>query len=268
MTGNPTAFDASIPAAYDRYLGPALFVPYAEDKVRRVAALQYRDVLELACGTGILTRLLCAALRPGTRFVATDLSPDMLDFARRKDGMRAVSDWRQADMCALPFDGGGFDVVVCQFGFMFPPDKARAFAEARRALRPGGTLLFNVWDALDANPFGRVADEVIARFFPSDPPLFYQIPFGLYDTARLTDLVRAAGFTDVLVDAVLREAVSPSARDFALGLVTGNPVLTAIRERGTVPVDQVVDAVERAVRDAFGDRPARSPMRAYVVTAR
>jgi ubiquinone/menaquinone biosynthesis C-methylase UbiE len=136
-------FSGSVPQNYDRYLGPVLFEPYAADLVARVPATDGLRVLELACGTGILTRHLRAALPETATLVATDLNPPMVDYARDAVGAPGI-DWRQADMQELAFDDGSFDVVLCQFGFMFLPDTVRGFAEARRVLAPGGMLLANV----------------------------------------------------------------------------------------------------------------------------
>src|SRR5262249_27725237 len=152
----------SIPQLYDRYLGPVLFEPYAADLAHRVAAHDAGPVLEMACGTGIVTQQLRAHLAPDVQIVATDLSQPMLDYARTKLTALKDVDWRQADIAALPFVDASFAIVVCQFGLMFVQDKQAAFREARRVLRKDGLFAFNVWDRLSTNPFAHIAHETLA----------------------------------------------------------------------------------------------------------
>jgi ubiquinone/menaquinone biosynthesis C-methylase UbiE len=261
-------FVGSIPEIYDRCLGPVLFEPYAADLVSRLKVGPAARVLELACGTGIVTRRLRDRLASGATIVATDLNEPMLAFAARKFRPGERVEWRQADACALPFPDGSVDAVVCQFGFMFVPDKPLAMREARRVLRPGGLLAFNVWGSMEDDPFALVAHETIAGFFPGDPPTFYQVPFSMHDRGELEHLVSGAGFTSVKVETVRLTGESPSARELAIGLVEGNPVVTAIKERGTVPVETIVDRMTEAVRGLAGDRPARVELVAQVVTGR
>jgi ubiquinone/menaquinone biosynthesis C-methylase UbiE len=180
-------FEGSIPENYDRYLGPALFEPFAKNIVARLKGERARNVLEIACGTGILTRRLRNSLPPAARLVATDLNPGMLAFARAKFSTTENLDWQEADAGALPFPDNSFDAVVCQFGLMFVPDKAAAMRECYRVLGPGGVFLFNVWDSIERNPIGQTAHKTIASFFESDPPNFYELPFGFYEA----DVIRA-----------------------------------------------------------------------------
>jgi len=224
-------------------------------------------VLEVACGTGVVTHRLLAALPGGTRWIATDLNDAMLEIARRHLGNTSGVAWSAADATALPFEAAVFDAVVCQFGVMFLPDKALGMKEARRVLKPEGRYVFNVWDGFALNAFGRIVHETIASFFPSDPPAFYLTPFGFADEPAIRALLAAVGFGSVVTERVRREAVSRTARDFAIGLVRGNPVVQAITDRGGDP-ERVIDAVEKALIQEGGDRPFRSPTQALVVMAK
>ncbi len=261
------AFTGSVPENYDRYLGPALFEPYARDLAARVEVGGGASVLELACGTGILTRRLRERLPEGARLTATDLNAAMMEYAARKFSPGEPVEWRQADACGLPFADESFEAVVCQFGLMFVPDKPKAFAEARRVLKAGGRLLFNVWDELERNDLANVAHETISTFFDRDPPTFYQVPFSLHDTGELSALLTSAGFEDVRAETLALDCVSPSAREAALGLVEGNPVIGAIRERIPGEVPRVLAAVAEELARRFGDNPVRCRMRAHVCSA-
>ncbi len=262
------AFTGSIPENYDRHLGPVIFVPYAEDLARRVASeLKTGSLLEIACGTGILTERLDAALPAGVRITATDLNEPMLAYARKRLGERSRVAWRQADAMALPFGSERFDAVACQFGLMFVPDKAKAVREARRVLVPGGRLALNVWVSLDDHRFGRIAHEKINSFFSFNPPTFYQIPFGFHDPETIRGLLAAEGFEEIALERLSLEGRADSARSFATGLVHGNPTAAAIRDAG-LDSEKIVDGVAAELAGQFGDGPMRAPMNALVVTAR
>ena len=268
MTEANAVFAGVIPENYDRHLGAVLFEPYARDLAGRLDVKEEARVLEIACGTGIVTRHLRNRLPAGARLVATDLNPPMIDFAQRKlVGVRGI-DWRPADACALPFPAASFDAVVCQFGLMFVPDKSAAFREARRVLVPGGAFLFSVWDSLERNAFARIAHETIGSLFPVDPPTFYQVPFSLHRRDELLSLLAESRFMEPHIEEVALEGLSPSAGELAIGLVEGNPTGTTIRERGGIPVGEVIEAVAAAVAREFGDRPVRLPLKALVVSAR
>jgi len=268
MTDSNARFVGSIPENYDRHLGPVLFEPYARDLARRLEVKEGALVLEVACGTGIVTRHLIDRLPPRARLVATDLNEPMLEHARRKlPGAKRV-EWRQADACALPFPDASFEAVVCQFGLMFVPDKPGAVREARRVLAPGGRLLLSVWDSLDRNRFARLAHETLLRFFPEDPPTFYQVPFSLHERPALRALFSDDDWTETRLDEVALEGQSPSSVDLATGLIEGNPVGAGIRERGGVDTRTVIEAVAASLAREFGDRPVRLPLHALVASAR
>jgi Methylase involved in ubiquinone/menaquinone biosynthesis len=178
--GNEAAFVGSIPQHYDQGLGPLIFVDYAADIARRAAALKPARVLETAAGTGIVTRKLRDALPADTHLTVTDLNAPMLEVARAKFKPGEQVAFQPADATALPFDDGSFDAIVCQFGMMFYPDKEKSYREAYRLLTPGGTYLFSVWDSHRYNPFGRIANDNAKKFFPADPPQFYNVPYSCH----------------------------------------------------------------------------------------
>jgi ubiquinone/menaquinone biosynthesis C-methylase UbiE len=268
MDNNDAKFAGSIPAAYDKYLGPILFQPYAEDLAARLSIEPNSSVLELACGTGILTRVLRDRL-PGTvRLVATDLNEPMFRNAATKFKKNEVIEWQQADAGNLPFDDASFDAVVCQFGFMFFPDKALSVRETRRVLKPDGIFLFNVWDSFEPNPLGQIAHETISSFFEKDPPMFYHVPFGYHDPSEIKRELEGAGFRDVRVDVVSKVSVPTRADDAAAGLVLGNPVSVAITERDAALLPVITTAVADALTKHFSGSTFRAPMRAIVAQAR
>jgi SAM-dependent methyltransferase len=267
MTAPEIRFSGSIPAVYESHLVPQIFQPYAQDMAARVAALRPRSVLETAAGTGAVTRVLRAVLPPSVPIVATDLNPGMIEEARRRAAHGDVA-WQQADAQALPFEDERFDAVVCEFGVMFFPDRVRAFREARRVLAPGGHLLFNVWDRIEANVLANLAQQAVIRAFPDDPPRFLErLPYGQADRDLYRRQLAEAGFTATAsiedVDAVSR---APSAREAAYAYCAGTPMRAEIEARGEGALDRAVDAATRHIEAALGPGPVAAPIRAFVVS--
>jgi ubiquinone/menaquinone biosynthesis C-methylase UbiE len=267
-SAGPTRFAGDIPANYDSELGPHLFIDYATDLARRVTAARPVCVLEVAAGTGILTRLLRDALSPSTRLIASDLNEPMLEVARRKFEPVEDVQFRVANATALPFDDAGFDAIVCQFGVMFFADKDRAYREAYRMLSPGGRYHFNVWDSWELNPFARICHETVAAFYAEDPPDFYTVPFGYHRIDTIRASLAAAGFADITAHVLGIEKTIPDVRRFARGLILGNPVIEQIRTREKPEPDVIIDALASALHGAFGEDPGRMPLQAIVLGAR
>lgn len=263
-----SAFVGSVPENYDRHLGPMIFGPFATDLVARVVPFAPRRVLEIACGTGIVTRKLRDALPKSVEIVASDLNPPMLEIAKRKFEPAERVTTLVADATALPLEDAAFDAVVCQFGVMFFPEKATAFAEFFRVLRPGGRLLFNVWDSLDRNDGARIADAVLRDHYPSDPPTFFRTPFGFHDRAQIASMLQAAGFEAVASEVVAKSVVSPSALDAATGYVEGGPLAADLAARDAAAVATIREAVAKRFAEQLGDRPMRAQAQAIVFVGR
>jgi SAM-dependent methyltransferase len=267
MSDNAAGFVGSIPQHYDQGLGPMIFVDYAADIARRVAAGRPARVPETAAGSGIVTRKLRDALPADSKLTATDLNPPMLEIARAKFRPGEQVEFRPADAVTLPFADASFEAIVCQFGIMFFPDKTKSCAEAFRVLAPGGRYVFSVWDAHRYNPFGRIAHEVAGRFFPTDPPQFYNVPFSCHQIDPVKEMLIGAGFDDLGIAVVGLQKVIPDSAAFARGLVYGNPLIEQIRARGGVEPERIVEAVCDVIRAEFGADPGRMPLQAIVFSA-
>lgn len=252
MTGQAAKFVGSIPEYYDRCLGPLIFADFANDLAQRLARLELGSVLELAAGTGIVSRAICDVLPKDCEFVATDLNEPMLEAARSKFLDHESIEIRQADAMSLPFTDGSFDAIACQFGVMFFPDKDKSFAEALRVLKPGGRYIFSVWDSWQYNAFAELTHEVVGSYYPDNPPGFYKVPFGYRDTHLIESSLKAAGFSEASHEVVKFESKIPSASDFARGLVFGNPMFDEIVERRGNP-EEICSAVATAICDKLGD---------------
>jgi ubiquinone/menaquinone biosynthesis C-methylase UbiE len=267
MTKVDTVFSGSIPSLYDRYLGPLIFEPYAQDLANRLSALHAERVLETAAGTGIVTRALVRSLPTNVSVVATDLNQPMLDHAAAQVSSSRVS-WQKVDAQALPFLDGAFDAVVCQFGVMFFPDKQKAYREARRVLKPGGLFIFNVWDKLEHNEFADLVTTAVTDIFPNDPPLFLaRTPHGYHAKEAIIAEVRSAGFVNIAAETLTRRSVAPSCRDPAIGYCQGTPLRNEIEVRDANRLAEATEVAATKISARFGNGPVDGMIQAHVITA-
>lgn len=261
-----SAFAGSIPQFYERYLVPLIFEPYADDLASRTARRKPSCVLEIAAGTGVVTRRLATMLPAGVPIVATDLNQPMLDHAASIGTARPV-EWCQADAMQLPFANDSFDGVVCQFGAMFFRDRSHAYAEARRVLRPGGLFVFNVWDRIEENEFADVVTGAMATLFPEEPPKFLaRTPHGYHEPGVIAEDLARAGFTSPPEITTLTErSRAASARMVALAYCQGTPLRREIEARGTSRLSEATDISTAAIEGRFGVGVVDGKIQAHVV---
>jgi SAM-dependent methyltransferase len=260
-------FAGSIPKFYDTYLVPLIFEPYATDLVKRLSSRPLTRILEIAAGTGVVTRALASALPESVAIVATDLNQAMLEYAAASGIGRAI-EWREADAMRLPFADCTFDAVVCQFGVMFFPDKPRAFAEARRVLRPGGVFVFSVWDQIEENEFADTVTEALKTVFPDDPPLFLaRTPHGYHDASVIERDLEEGGFSASpridTVDAISR-ATSPGIP--AIAYCQGTPLRNEIEALDSSRLGEATNIAAEAISKRFGRDGVEGKIQAHVVT--
>src|SRR5947207_5056320 len=243
----------SITKLYDTHQVPLIFEPYATDLANRLRSRSLARVLEIAAGTGVVTRVLASALPESVSIVATDLNEAMLEQAASLGTKRPV-EWRQADAMKLPFPDGIFDAVICQFGVMFFPDKAKAFAEVHRVLCPGGIFVFNVWDRIEENEFVDTVTKALESLFPEDPPRFHaRIPHGYYSRSTIERDLAAGGFTaSPQFTTMTARSQASSPRDPAIGYCQGTPLRNEIEERDASLLGDATVIAAKAIAERFG----------------
>lgn len=261
-----TAFSGSIPKFYDAGLGPMFFEPFARLLAQRIAGQAPGQVLELACGTGRLTRHILERLQPTARIVATDINPAMLHFART-DLVDARVEWNVVDAVDLPYADASFDLVVAQFGVMFYSDRPKAYREALRVLKPDGRLLFTCWDKVEANPAAHITQDIVQQFFPSDTPAFYSVPFAYHDRGLIRQEVLSAGFSLINLELAALQGRATSASLAAQGLLEGSPIHTAIMDRDPDALPVMREELAARLADRFGTTDLEVPLSAWVVEA-
>ena len=268
MLESDKAFAGSIPENYDRRMVPLIFEPYAGDLARRAAALSPGAVLEVAAGTGVVTRSLAPKLGPDARYVVTDLNQPMLDYAASRQPADSRITWRQADALALPFGDATFDLVCCQFGAMFFPDRPAAYREARRVLKPGGCFLFSVWDRIEENEFADDVTKALARIFPQDPPRFLaRTPHGYHDRALIERDLGEAGFSRVAIETRAERSRAASPRVPAVAYCQGTVLRTEIEARAAGKLEAATDHAASAIAARHGQGPIAAKIQAHIITA-
>ena len=267
MSDADKVFTGSIAQLYDTYLVPLIFEPYAADLVSRLRSRHFSRVLEIAAGTGVVTRALAAEVPENVDIVATDLNRAMLDQAQITGTKRAV-EWRQADAMQLPFQDGTFDVVVCQFGVMFLPDKSQAFAQARRVLRPNGLFIFNVWDRIAENEFADTVTTALESLFPQDPPRFMaRTPHGYYDRGIIERDLANGGFPkSARIETVAARSRAESSRVPAIAYCQGTPLRNEIEARDASRLGEATDLAAEAIAQRFGRGAVDGKIQAHIVT--
>ena len=269
MSGSDSdkVFAGSIPKLYQTHLVPLIFEPYAADLALRLASRSLNRVLEIAAGTGVVTRHLAAVLPESVAIVATDLNQPMLDLASAIGTKRPV-EWRQADAMQLPFPDGMFDAVVCQFGVMFFPEKSKAFSEARRVLRPGGVFVFNVWDRIEENEFADSVTTALESVFPKSPPRFLaRTPHGYYDRPTIERDLANVGFTvSPQISMVVARSRAESPRVPALAYCQGTPLRNEIEARDASRLGEATDLAAEAIAQRFGRGAVDGKIQAHIVT--
>lgn len=226
------------------------------------------DVLETAAGSGVVTRALAPLLANSARYVVTDLNPPMLERAKRRQPEDARLSWQQADALALPFEDNQFDVVTCQFGAMFFPDKPKGYAEALRVLRPNGRFLFNIWDHIRHNEFADVVTRVAAKLLPDNPPNFLpRTPHGHHDTDQIRSDLQVAGFTNIEIETVTAVSTAATASGPAIAYTQGTPLRNEIEKHGGEMLEVVTQAATAEIEALYGAGPVSAKVQGFVITA-
>jgi ubiquinone/menaquinone biosynthesis C-methylase UbiE len=268
MLETDKTFAGSVPENYDRYMVPLIFEPFAADLARRAAALSPGAVLETAAGTGVVTRALAPRLSTGASYIVTDLNQPMIDYAASRQSPGSRIQWRQADALALPFEDAAFDLVCCQFGAMFFPNRTSGYREARRVLKPGGHFLFNVWDRIEENVFADDVTNALAKMFPDDPPRFLaRTPHGYHDTTLIRRELEDAGFSRVAIETRAEQSRASSPRIPAVAYCQGTPLRGEIEARGVGKLEAATDCAGAAIAERRGSGEVAAKIQAHVIVA-
>jgi ubiquinone/menaquinone biosynthesis C-methylase UbiE len=216
------------PEAYERHLVPAIFAPWAT-LLLELARLQPGErMLDAACGTGIVARLAVSQVGATGEVTGVDLNPGMLDVARTvSKGGQAIA-WREGNLEALPFADREFDVVLCQQGLQFCPNKGAAVGELRRVLRDGGRLVASVWRHLEHCPYMVAAKSALANHLGAEASRRMSAPCAFGSADELRELMRQGNFKDVQVRIDVLPMRVSSLEQFLVGQFLASPIAADI----------------------------------------
>lgn len=262
-------FAGSIPDVYDEYLVPLIFEQYAADLAERVRAEGPSAILEAAAGSGVASRAIAKVLDEDAVFVVSDLNPPMLDRARLSQPNPDRILWRQADCLDLPFATHEFDMVVCQFGAMFFPDRVKAYKEVRRVLNDGGVFVFTMWDRIEENDFAFEVTSALSSLFPEDPPRFLaRTPHGHYRQDVYREELAAAGFDVVTLETVEAVSVASDPSVPAVAYCQGTPLRNEIEALDPDGLEGAIQRAAAGVEARFGTGEISGRIKGFVITAR
>jgi ubiquinone/menaquinone biosynthesis C-methylase UbiE len=249
---------------YDFYLGPVIFEPYGEYMAAHINTAGLSRVLELASGTGRVTRHLRKALPAGVELWATDLSSDMLDIARRELGEDGIN-FKAEDIQHLSFADNTFDLAVCQFGMMFLPDKQQGFNEIFRVLKPGGKLMCFTWDSTLNNPLFRLLiNELMLPHFEDEDHARFFTPFSLHNPQQLRDWMKNAGFKDIVVDTINLTSGIASVEHLETGVFRKHPLGKAVFDKDPSAFETVAQQFRDGIVEQWGDGAIAFPLSALI----
>jgi len=211
---------------------------------------------------------LAPRLSPDASYVVTDLNQPMLDYAAARQVPDSRISWRKADAQALPFEDAAFDLVCCQFGVMFFPDRQSGYREAKRVLKPGGSFLFSVWDRIEENVFANDVTNALAEVFPEDPPRFLaRTPHGYYDTALIRRDLEKAGFSRVAIDTRADQSRAASPRLPAIAYCQGTPLRNEIEARDAARLEAATDYAASEIARRHGSGEVAAKIQAHIIVA-
>ncbi len=253
---------------YETTLVPVIFTPWAQEMLARTAPHDGLRILDLACGTGIVTTSLAASGAKPAHITALDHNADMLSVAQAKAKALGIeADWRQADAAALPLDEASIDLAICQQALQFFPDKPAALAELKRVMAPGGRVAFCVQRELAVNPMLNAQATALDRHVGTAAGDAVRAICSLHDPALLYDLFADAGFENVTVESVSLALSHPDGRAFAAGAMGGmhtgdklSPITDADRQR-------CFDDFLTELGDCFDGQAIAFPHVSHVITA-
>ena len=251
---------------YDHFLGPLFFEPFAIEIAKRIDAGPVSIALEIAAGTGRVTRHIRESLAPSAKLIASDISEDMLAEAKKKLNQADI-DWQHIDAQQLPFNDNSIDLVVCCFGYMFVPDKPKAFAEAYRVLKPGGVLLIATWDKLEHNTVSYASRLLAEKYLKAPLPESYNEAVSMHDETVIKQLLETAGFSKTFIERVGQSSVCATAKQAATGLVDGGFVFKEIRQNNPEWIHEIKSKLEKELSEKFGAAPMIAPMSAIISQA-
>jgi len=234
------------PELYERYLVPAMFGPWAADLVELASPKMGERVLDVACGTGAVSRLAFRRIGSSGKVVGLDLNPGMLAVARSVSSDTNI-DWREGDATAMPLADATFDLVLCQQGLQFFPDKPRAVKEMHRVLVSGGRLITSTWTPIRDTPGFALLAEGLKRHISAEAAAFMELPFSLGNQEELRRVIEGSGFRETKIHSVSKQVNFPSPEEFARRYVAGSPLAGIVGKASSESKEELLKGMNKVL---------------------
>lgn len=260
--------DQKAPEAYEQYLVPPIFAPWA-DRLLDTGNVQEGDrVLDVACGTGIVARHAAPRVGNSGSVVGLDINEGMLAVAEETatDSQPPI-EWRQGDATDLPFSEGTYDVALCQQSLQFFDDAPAGIREMHRVLAPDGRMALSVWRPLDYQPGYVVLAEALEGHISGEAGAMMRSPFPALDGDYFRRHAREAGFGDVSVTIEIGDVRYPSVEEFVRREAASSPLAEPLAAAEQGVRDDLVQEVEDGLQEYIDDEGIISPMESYILTA-
>ncbi len=256
------------PEAYEKYIVPAFSGVWAQDIVDRADLRKGDRILDVGCGTGIVSRYAYKSLGDFGHITGVDVNETVIKKAREicPPNVTPIK-WKQSNVDAMPFPDAGFDVVLCQQGLQYFTDRTLALKEINRVLVPEGRLVFSVWRSLKYFPFYSALHRALEQYVSKEAASILASAFALGDPKELRGLFESAGFKNIDVCLVIRQMRYPSLEDFLIGGFVASPFANEILALTKSKREEMFQAVQNSISDYIDDRGLAAPMECYVVSA-
>ena len=260
--------EQSASEAYEQYLVPPMFAPWADRMLETSGVNEGDRVLDVACGTGIVARRAASRVSESGSVVGLDINERMLAVAAEITADLHYSiEWRQGEATELPFSDERFDVVCCQQALQFFDDPGAPVREMRRVLKPGGRAVLSVWRPLDYQPAYMVLADALEEYISDEAGTMMRSPFPAWDGKKLRTLAQDAGFDDVSVTTEIGSVRYPSVEEFVRREAASSPLAESITAVKREVRDELVGEIKDALQTYLDDEGIVSPMESYVVIA-
>ncbi len=260
-------YGGSGPELYERYLVPSVFGRWAVDLVKLAAPKLGERVLDVACGTGIVARLAAQDVGVMGKVVGLDLNPGMLTVARSASTGIENIEWREGNATAMPLSDKTFDLVFCQQGLQFFPDRLASSKEMHRVLVPGGRLAVSVWSSIGNSPGFSLLAEALENHIGSEAAALTRLPFSLASEGELRSLTERAGFRNVKIHPATKRLIFPSSDEFVKRYVAATPLASIVARAGSKSQQALLENMSKALQSHVNPDGLAFPIETHFVVA-
>lgn len=256
------------PEAYEKYIVPAFSGAWAQDIVQRAALRGGDRILDVGCGTGIVSRHAYKSLGESSHITGVDVNEMVIKKAREICLPNDIPiEWKQCNVETLPFSDAAFNVVLCQQGLQYFPDQSRALTEINRVLVSEGRIVFSVWRSLEYFPFYSALHRALEQYVSEEAASILSSAFTLGDSIQLRGLFESAGFKNIDICLMIKQMRYSSLEDFLVGGFAASPFANDILALEKSKREKMFQMIQNSISNYIDDHGLAAPMECYVASA-